>query len=37
VRALHEDVEFDAAMTEAVHEEIDDLARWLGMQVAFAA
>jgi len=33
VHALHEDVAFSRAMTTAVHREIDDLARWLGLEV----
>jgi uncharacterized protein YcaQ len=36
VFALHEDVTFTAAMTRAVHREIDDLARWLGLEQAWA-
>jgi uncharacterized protein YcaQ len=37
VIALHEDVTFTAAMTRAVHREIDDLARWLGLEQAWAS
>ena len=32
VHAIHEDVSFSAAMTEAVRKEIDDLAAWLGLE-----
>jgi uncharacterized protein len=31
VHAIHEDVTFTAAMTKAVHAELDDLAAWLGL------
>jgi uncharacterized protein YcaQ len=34
VNAIHEDVGFTKAMTAAVRTEIDDLAAWLGLQVA---
>jgi uncharacterized protein YcaQ len=33
VDAVHEDVPFSRAMTAAVRREIDDLARWLGLEV----
>jgi uncharacterized protein len=33
VTAVHEDVPFDPATRAAVAEEIDDLARWLGLEV----
>ncbi len=33
VNAIHEDVSFSPAMT-AVRKEIDDLAAWLGLDVA---
>ncbi|WP_036331105.1 DNA glycosylase AlkZ-like family protein [Microbispora sp. ATCC PTA-5024] len=33
VEAIHEDVPFTAAMTEEVGREIEDLARWLGLEV----
>ncbi|CAA9405522.1 DNA glycosylase AlkZ-like family protein [uncultured Nocardioides sp.] len=33
VDAVHEDVPFTGAMAAAVDEEIDDLARWLGLEV----
>jgi uncharacterized protein len=33
VAAVHQDVPFDRTMTVAVQEEIDDLARWLGLAV----
>lgn len=36
VRAVHRDVEFDAEMTAAVHREIEDLARWLDLEVDIA-
>jgi hypothetical protein len=31
VNAIHEDVKFTRAMTKAVEAELDDLARWLGL------
>jgi uncharacterized protein len=34
VRAVHEDMPFTKAMTAAVGREIDDLARWLGLEVS---
>jgi uncharacterized protein YcaQ len=34
VNAVHEDVRFTRAMTAAVLAEIEDLARWLGLEVA---
>jgi len=34
VNAIHEDVRFGPAMTKAVRREIDDLAAWLGLDVA---
>ncbi len=34
VNAIHEDVSFSRAMTTAVRKEIDDLAAWLGLDVA---
>jgi uncharacterized protein YcaQ len=37
VHALHQDVPFNATMTAAVQREIDDLARWLELEVARAA
>ncbi len=33
VAAIHQDQPFTPEMTEAVHREIDDLARWLGLEV----
>ncbi|MFE7844418.1 DNA glycosylase AlkZ-like family protein [Microbacterium sp. NPDC057407] len=33
VNAIHEDVPFDASATAAVQSEIDDLGRWLGLEV----
>jgi uncharacterized protein len=33
VDAVHQDVPFDRTMTKAVDEEIDDLARWLGLDL----
>jgi uncharacterized protein YcaQ len=36
VSAIHEDVRFIKAKTAAVHHEIEDLATWLGLQVAAA-
>jgi uncharacterized protein len=33
VNALHQDVPFTAAMTDAVHAEVEDLGRWLGLTV----
>jgi uncharacterized protein len=33
VNAIHEDVSFSKAMTNAVQKEIDDLAKWLGLGV----
>jgi hypothetical protein len=33
VHALHQDVAFTKAMAAAVHEEIDDLAGWLGLDL----
>ncbi|SIT71281.1 DNA glycosylase AlkZ-like family protein [Microbacterium sp. RU33B] len=33
VTAVHEDVPFDESTTEAVHAEIAELARWLGLEV----
>jgi uncharacterized protein YcaQ len=33
VNAIHEDVTFTRAMAKAVHAELDDLARWLGLGV----
>jgi hypothetical protein len=33
VHAVHEDVPFTPAMTDAVRQEIDDLAAWLGVTV----
>jgi uncharacterized protein len=32
VNAIHEDVRFTPAITKAVRKEIDDLARWLGLE-----
>ncbi len=34
VNAVHEDVPFTRAMTTAVRTEIEDLARWLGLEIA---
>lgn len=34
VGAIHEDEEFDRAVTEAVGREIEDLARFLGLELA---
>jgi uncharacterized protein len=34
VNAIHEDVSFSPAMTKAVRKEIDDLALWLGLDLA---
>ena len=36
VNAIHEDVSFTKAMTAAVRAEIEDLAAWLGLEVASA-
>jgi len=33
VHAIHQDVQFTGAMTEAIHGEIEDLARWLGLSL----
>lgn len=33
IAALHEDVPFTPEMTEAVQSEVDDLARWLGLEL----
>ncbi|WP_414843689.1 DNA glycosylase AlkZ-like family protein [Microbacterium sp. Root180] len=33
VNAIHEDTPFDLSTSEAVHHEIRDLARWLGLEV----
>lgn len=33
VNAVHEDAPFDAAVTAAVHHEIRELARWLGLEI----
>jgi len=35
VFAVHEDVPFDAATADAVHAEIEQLARWLGLSCVF--
>jgi len=35
INAIHEDVTFTKAMSAAVHREIEDLARWLTMDLAF--
>ncbi len=35
VNALHEDVRFTRSMTAAVRQEVDDLAAWLGLSVAW--
>jgi hypothetical protein len=35
VAALHEDVPFTPTMTRAVQAEIDDLARWLQLELAY--
>ena len=37
VNAIHQDVDFDKATTTAVHDEIEDLARWLGLELALPA
>jgi uncharacterized protein YcaQ len=37
VAAVHQDVPFNAAMTAAIGGEIDDLARWLGLETRSAA
>jgi len=34
VNAIHQDARFSRAVTAAVHAEIDDLATWLGLEVA---
>jgi hypothetical protein len=34
VNAIHEDLPFDRATTDAVHSEIGELAAWLGLDVA---
>jgi uncharacterized protein len=34
VNAIHQDIPFNAAMTEAIHDEIADLARWLELDLA---
>jgi len=34
VNAVHQDVPFDRAMTAAVDDEVADLARWLGLDLA---
>jgi uncharacterized protein YcaQ len=34
INAIHRDVPFTKKMTAAVHREIDDLARWLGLDLA---
>ena len=36
VHAIHQDVPFTKAMTEAIGRETEDLARWLGLDVASA-
>ncbi len=36
VNALHEDVPFDQGTAEGVRAEIDELARWLGLEVSLA-
>jgi uncharacterized protein len=36
VNAVHEDVRFTKAITAAVRAEIDDLSRWLGLEVTGA-
>ncbi len=36
VKAIHQDVTFDAAMTAAVEDEISDLARWLELDLTHA-
>jgi hypothetical protein len=35
VNAIHQDVPFTKAMSTAVRREITDLARWLGLRVAY--
>jgi uncharacterized protein YcaQ len=37
VHAVHEDVSFDAATTAAVQAEVDDLARWLAIDLEMPA
>ncbi|WP_284254862.1 hypothetical protein [Pseudolysinimonas kribbensis] len=34
VNAVHEDEPFTASMTEAVHDELDGFAAWLGLRIA---
>jgi len=34
VHAIHKDVDFSGPMTAAVRDEIDDLARWLRLDLA---
>jgi uncharacterized protein len=34
VHAIHQDLPFDQTMTAAVDGEIEDLARWLGLELA---
>jgi hypothetical protein len=36
VDAIHQDEPFDKAITDAVDDEIKDLARWLGMELKVA-
>jgi uncharacterized protein len=37
VTAVHQDVPFTRAMTAAIHDEIGDLARWLGLDLRWPA
>ena len=37
VFAIHQDTPFDKRVEEAVDAEIDDLARWLDVELRFAA
>jgi uncharacterized protein len=37
VNAIHQDVPFTKTMTSAVHHEINDLARWLDLDLALPA
>ena len=36
VNAIHEDVPFTPAMTAAVGSEIEDLARWLELEIVYS-
>jgi hypothetical protein len=37
VNAIHQDVPFTKPMGQAINREIDDLARWLSLDVAWPA